>query len=258
MAASSSSHGSLHEVMQRAVAAVDAQPVRAPERRATPRVPCGIPVGVRLHGDQVGAIARDLSSGGMSMDLRGGVELGEILVLEFEPPAAGFTVSCVGLVRSVRPVDGGARVGIEFHNLAPAARRELAGWVRARLSGPANDARSHWEGRGDMGEAAPVAPGPQILRWHIPFAGLWPAIANLLSASTTFFVPTSTTEAREGDRVILEIVPPDTHTVVQLQAEVTWVAEDGLGVRHAGLTHADRAILASITAHFLREEARYR
>jgi hypothetical protein len=257
MTASLSTPPEFEQLVKQAVAAVDAQPVRPPERRSAPRVPCSMPVQVRRNDAPTGAVACDLSAGGMAIELRGSVLLGEVLALRFAPPGADFEVECAGLVRSVLGGDA-PRVGVEFHNLCPDLRRSLAGWVREQLTVAGSEARAAWAGRSDLGVATSVERSGMVLRWPVPFPSLWPAVARVLASGTTFFVPTRETDVQEGDRILVEVVPPDTHAVLQLQAEVTWVAEGGLGLRHAGLTLADRGVLASITAHFVREGARYR
>lgn len=255
MAAPISPPSPLHELVQQAVDAVDAQPVRAPERRSAPRVPCSMAVQVVHDGAALGAIARDLSPGGMAIEMNSPVQLGEILEVRFQPNDQ-LDIACVGLVRSVQ-VDSCVRVGVEFHNLLPKDRWALATHVRDNLHGESGEARERWADRSDVGEATRVEVG-YVLRWSVPFTSLWADVVQAVSAGTTFFMPIRESGAREGDRVIVEVVPPESHAVLQMQAEVTWVGADGLGLRHAGLTVSDRTFLASITAHFVREAARHR
>jgi len=212
-------------------------------------------VDVVHDGEPIGAIARDVSAGGMAIEMNRRIQLGEILEVSFRA-SADVHIACVGLVRSVRG-ESMSRVGIEFHNLAPKDRWALAAWVRERLRGHAGEARERWAARADVGEAVAVEVG-SVLRWRVPFASMWPEIAKALGTSANFFAPAEPGDLREGDRVIVEVVPPESHAVLQLQAEVTWVGDDGVALRHAGLTAADRAFLASITAHFVREAARHR
>jgi hypothetical protein len=210
-------------------------------------------------GAVFGGVGRDVSPGGIAVDVRGPVELGEALSVEFDTPDGDVAVRCTGLVRSLRTMSKDAtRIGFEFHNLEPKTRRRLADWVRTRLSGPPVPAEDRWAGLSDIGEASRVSDGLAVYRWTVPFTSLWPEVVRVLAESTAFFVPFSDPEAREGEHVYVEIVPPESHAVLKLQAEVTWVARDGLGLRHVGLTTGDRAFLAGITAHFVRETAKYR
>jgi len=214
-----------------------------------------MPVDVVHDGSGFGAVARDVSAGGMAIEMNRPVQLGEILGIRCMP-GPDVEIDCVGLVRSVRG-DGPVRVGVEFHNLQPKQRWALATWIRDRLQAAPGEARERWADRGDVGEASFIEVG-SVLRWAVPFTSMWPDVVQALGRSTTFFVPTQAADVREGDRVIVEVVPPESHAVLQVQAEVTWVGDGGIGLRHAGLTPADRAFLAGMTSHFVREAARYR
>jgi hypothetical protein len=100
---------------------------RVVEKRRTPRTSLEIPVAVKSHtADGVAwhewALTKDLSVGGLSLDLRPAVTPGQVLFLElplpqpFRPPdSAGAMCSLYGLVRNVRETSEAARrVGVQL------------------------------------------------------------------------------------------------------------------------------------------------
>jgi len=96
-------------------------------------------------------------------------------------------------------------------------------------------------------------------------ASLFKQVAKHLLAQDGVFVPYAGTELAEGDRIYLEVLPPSSHCVLRLLAEVVWVQspaeggfEHGIGLRIAGLSPMDRYVLKSVLKYFKHEAERYR
>lgn len=240
------------------------------ELRAAPRVACRIPVTVDLDGTKAMTVMKDISSSGAAVGLPMEVELGQVVRLDFAMPhLRDDPISCAGLVRSVRDVKGDQICGLEFHNLDPAKRRAIASWVRKELNPePGDIARNHWSGPVHSGEAYMVPASEKerpSLRWSPGMASLFKQVAKHLLAQDGVFVPYAGTELAEGDRIYLEVLPPSSHCVLRLLAEVVWVQspaeggfEHGIGLRIAGLSPMDRYVLKSVLKYFKHEAERYR
>jgi hypothetical protein len=232
------------------------------EQRAAPRIPCTIPLAVERHGRRSEVAMSDLSASGCAASLPDAVELGEVVTISFDLPAAPGRIRCAGLVRGWRTVDGQRRVGFEFHNLDPASRRAIAAYVKSQL--PTGGApRRHWVSVAPAGEAWVVGAderGRTTVRWAPGLVDLFREVASHLLERDTVFVPLDTA-VPEGERVFLEVVPPASHTVVRVLAEVIWQQDDeghGVGLRLAGLSPLDRHTLQSMLKWFKAEAERYR
>jgi hypothetical protein len=106
---------------------------RVVERRRNPRTSLQIPVAVKSHtADGTAwhewALTQDVSTGGLSLDLRPAVAPGQVLLLELPLPppfrpsdSAGPMCSLYGLVRNVRETADVAahRVGVQFLGAQP-------------------------------------------------------------------------------------------------------------------------------------------
>ncbi len=233
------------------------------EQRTAPRVPARIPVELEVDGTSVTTTTHDISATGAAVEYGGAVELGQVFSIAFALPDDGEEIACAGLVRSFRPgKQGGRIVGVEFHNLPPEKRRAIARYVRWVMSGEDVQAAAaaHWSGA-DHGAASVVdASDVPVVRWAPGFSTLFLEVAAHLQTVTQVFVPVVDHGLSEGDRVWFELVPPNSHVVVRSMGEVTWVereGEAGVGLRLAGLTPLDRAVLAGIKGWFDRERARY-
>ncbi len=236
------------------------------EQRIAPRVSCRIPVELDVEGRTHGSTLRDISATGAAVSYPRHVELGEVFHMSFTLPDADETeVSCAGLVRSFRVHDEGRVVGLEFHNLDPSVRRDVASWVRAAKAGDApTEERRHWGGESEgvarlVSREELVRP---VLRWAPGMATLWREVAAHVAANDMVFVPTDEVPVVEGERCYLELVAPSSHAVLRLLAEVVWVSEDrsgqdqsGVGLRIAGLTPMDRELLGA-SVRFLRDDLR--
>ena len=252
-----------------ALAAVSSIP-SGRELRAAPRVGCRIPVTVTLDGASQSTVLRDLSASGSAAVLAGPIELGQVVSLRFAlAPQRDSAVTCSGLVRSVRPDAEGAVCGLEFHGLLPADRKAIAAWVRAEMSPePGDIARNHWSGAAHTSESQLITeadPARPVLRWAPGMASLFKQVVQHLLAQDRVFVPFARDTLAEGDRVYLEVVPPSSHFVLRLLAEVVWVQGEeqgawgqGVGLRLAELSPMDRQMCKSVLKWFKHEEERYR
>ena len=240
------------------------------ELRAAPRVACRIPVTVDLDGVRAMSVMRDISSSGAAVGLPMEVELGQVVQLKFAMPhERDIEIVCSGLVRSVRDIKGDQICGLEFHKLDPAMRRSVADWVRTELNPePGGVARNHWNSPVHAGEAYLVPEGETsrpAIRWAPGMATLFKQVAKHLLAQDGVFVPYAGTDLAEGDRIYLEVLPPSSHCVLRLLAEVVWVQtpaegsfEHGIGLRIAGLSPMDRYVLKSMLKYFKHEAERYK
>ncbi len=223
----------------------------------------------RVHGEERNTSMLDVSATGCAVAWAAEVELGEVFELSFRLPDADRSdIACVGLVRSFRSVEGGRLVGLEFHNLAAPGRRALAAFVRASLAGEApSEARVRWSGGPDLGAAQLVSDEEKqrpVLRWAPGFLDLYTEVAQHISETEMIFVPSAGGGLAEGERLFLELIPPSTHAIFRLLAEVVWAAapgsdeEEGVGLRIAGLTAMDRFLIRE-SVRFMHEDSdRYR
>lgn len=240
------------------------------ELRTAPRVACRIDVELSLDGVFASSTLKDISSSGAAADVPMEVELGQVIQLTFTMPHEhSDEIKCAGLVRSVREVGDERICGLEFHNLDPVRRRSIATWVRHELNPePGDIARNHWSGPVHSGEAYLVPASEKsrpALRWSPGMASLFKQVAKHLLEQDGVFVPYAGSDLAEGDRIYLEVVPPSSHCVLRLLAEVVWVQipadgslEHGLGLRTAGLSPMDRHVVKAILKFFKHEADRYR
>jgi hypothetical protein len=240
------------------------------ELRTAPRVACRIAVELSLDGQTASSVLRDISSSGAAAAVPMDVELGQVVQLTFAMPHHHEDeISCAGLVRSVRTVGSEQVCGLEFHNLDPARQRSIASWVRQEINPePGDIARNHWSGPVHSGEAYLVPQNEKsraALRWAPGMASLFKQVAKHLLQQDGVFVPYAGSDLSEGDRIYLEVIPPSSHCVLRLLAEVVWVQtpaeggfEHGIGLRTAGLSPMDRHIVKSILKFFKNEADRYR
>ncbi len=240
------------------------------ELRAAPRIACRIAVKLSLDGVTATSVFQDISSSGAAAAVPMEVELGQVVQLTFAMPQHHEDeITCAGLVRSVREKDGERVCGLEFHNLDPVKRRFIAKWVRNEINPePGDIARNHWAGPVHSGEAYLVPADEKArpaLRWSPGMASLFQQVAKHLLEQDGVFVPYAGSELAEGDRIYLEVVPPSSHCVLRLLAEVVWVQtpadggfEHGIGLRTAGLSPMDRHVVKSILKFFKQEAERYR
>jgi Tfp pilus assembly protein PilZ len=103
------------------------------------------------------------------------------------------------------------------------------------------------------------------LRWTPGLATLFSQVAQVISDRETVFVPTLESALAEGDQLYLEVVPPLSHAVFRMLAEVVWVERggvqadlDGVGLRLGGLSAMDRHLLDAIQGFYKAEGERYR
>ncbi len=241
------------------------------EKRAAPRISTHIAARVEVDGSVSEGTFADLSAGGASLVIDNpDIELGHVLRLSFALPSEPeHTISCAGLVRSLRPRNGTAVCGIEFHRLEPTDRKSIAGWVRMEVNpGPGDIARNHWRGEVHASEAFLLPQSEQrrrALRWQPGMISLYKQVAKHLLDQDRVFVPYVGKQIAEGDRLYLEVVPPASHVVIRVLAEVVWVQSEanghwgkGVGLRLAGLTPMDRATLESQLRWFRQEAERFR
>ncbi len=240
------------------------------ELRTAPRVACRIAVELSLDGVTATSVLEDISSSGAAAAVPMEVELGQVVQLTFAMPhQQEDQITCAGLVRSVRIVGGESVCGLEFHNLDPGRRRSIANWIRQELNpGPGDISRNHWSGPVHSGEAYVVPQNEKsrpALRWAPGMASLFKQVAKHLLQQDGVFVPYTGSELVEGDRIYLEVIPPSSHCVLRLLAEVVWVQtpaeggfKHGIGLRTAGLSPMDRHIVKAILKFFKNEADRYR
>ncbi len=240
------------------------------EKRAAPRVGWSIDVELDLEGRVFASVLRDLSATGAAVIVEGDVELGQVMQVRFSLPSEPEEViSCAGLIRSVRLGQDKHLCGIEFHHLDSQRRKSIANWVREEVApAPGNIARNHWRGEVHSSEAffVPSEEKEQrALRWQLGIAAIFKQVAQHLIEQDRVFVPYIGTDLSEGERVYLEVVPPTSHFVFRVLAEVVWVQrtanghwDKGVGLRLAGLTPMDRHTLKAQLRWFRQESERYR
>ena len=182
------------------------------------------------------------------------------------PDDPDHTISCSGLVRGWRTQGGLLVVGAEFHNLSVADRRRISEWILGRITPPPEADRTHWRGLADVGVARAVDDDERArptIRWAPGMITLFEEVAQHLDARETIFVPADAAAVRLGERLYLEVVPPQGHMLFRLMAEVVWVQappapNPGLGLKLASLTSFDRAMLRTTLKFYRDEGERYR
>jgi len=240
------------------------------ELRVAPRIACQIPVTASLNGDDYATSISDISASGVAMFLAAEVELGEVFRLSFVlPDEDGSEVDCAGLVRSCRAVGEESLIGMELHNLIDGARSSIASFVHLALeSAVLGEKRPRWGGTADLGTASLLEGSTDerpVLRWTPGLPTLFAQVAKAIAERETVFVPTLDSSLSEGDRLYLEVVPPLSHAVFRMLAEVVWVERggfqaepDGAGLRLGGLSEMDRHLLTAIQAFYTAADERYR
>jgi len=241
------------------------------EKRSAPRVSAQLPTEIEVDGLAMSGKIADLSAGGASVVTAGAdIQLGHVLRLAFAlPRSEDQMIRCAGLVRSLRTREGKAVCGVEFHQLEARDRKSIASWVRGEVNPQAGDiARNHWRGEIHASEAFLVPQREQsrrALRWQPGMVSLYKQVAHHLLDQDRVFVPYVGKGLTEGDRLYLEVVPPASHVVLRVLAEVVWVQAEpngnwgrGVGLRLAGLTPMDRATLQAQLRWFRQEAERYR
>ncbi len=240
------------------------------ELRVAPRIACEIPVKASINGDDYASAISDISASGVAMFLSAEVELGEVFRLSFVLPGEdNCEVDCAGLVRSCRPVGEESLIGMELHNLVDGARSSIASFVHLALeSAVTGDQRPRWGATADLGTAVLLEGSTDeraVLRWSPGLATLFAQVAKAITERETVFVPTLDSSLREGDQLYLEVVPPLSHAVFRMLAEVVWVERggfqaepDGVGLRLGGLSPMDRHLLTAIQAFYQAADDRYR
>jgi len=262
------------------------------EHRVAPRVSCTLPVTVATGGEELASEIRDISSGGVAVGLAREVVLGEVYFLTFALPGEPESpIRCAGLVRSFRSSDGATLVGLEFHKLEREDRRRIADFVhRVREGSEPGALRPHWGGSADLDGATLFTDGGSgrpVLRWAPGLASLFDEGANHIGHHETIFIPGEHDNLSEGDQLFLEVVPPSSHAVFRMLAEVVWVedhgtgsvadirivergnedfesddeqgtVQGGFGLKLGGLTAMDRYLLRAIRGYLKAETERYK
>jgi len=261
------------------------------EHRVAPRVSCTLPLTVVAGGEELASEIRDISSGGVAVGLAREVALGEVYFLTFALPGEPEApIRCAGLVRSFRSDGTSSLVGLEFHKLESEDRRRIADFVhRVRAGSEPAALRPHWGGTADL-DGATLFPaggeGRPVLRWAPGLASLFDEVADHIGSHETIFIPGDHADLSEGDQLFLEVVPPSSHAVFRMLAEVVWVEDmagsvadvrivqdedngggsddeqtvpgGGFGLKLGGLTAMDRYLLRAIRGYLKAEAERYR
>lgn len=240
------------------------------EKRAAPRVGCSINAELNLEGRAFASVLHDISATGAAVVIEGDVQLGQVMQVRFSLPSAHEElISCAGLIRSIRLGEDKHVCGIEFHQLDSQRRKAIANWVRGEVApAPGDIARNHWRGEVHSSEAFFVPSEEKerkTLRWQLGIAALYKQVAQHLTEQDRVFVPYIGKDLSEGERIYLEVVPPTSHFVLRVLAEVVWVQrtsnghwDKGVGLRLAGLTPMDRHVLKAQLRWFRQESERYR
>lgn len=248
----------------------DVAAVSGRELRVAPRISCQLPVKASLNGEDYATDLCDISASGVAMFLAAEIELGEVFRLSFVLPGEDeVEVSCAGLVRSCRAVGQESLIGMELHNLGPGARSSIASFVHLALeTAVLGEQRQRWGSAADLGTAILLEGAEDqrcVLRWTPGLATLFSQVAQVIADRETVFVPTLESELGEGDQLYLEVVPPLSHAVFRMLAEVVWVEQggvqtdlDGVGLRLGGLSAMDRHLLAAIQSFYKAADERYR
>jgi len=255
-------------------------------------VSCTLPVTVAAGGEELASEIRDISSGGIAVGLAREVALGEVYFLTFALPGEPEApIRCAGLVRSFRTDGSASLVGLEFHKLEREDRRRIADFVhRVRAGEEPAALRPYWGGSADLDGATLFSDGGNgrpVLRWAPGLASLFDEVANHIGAHETIFIPGDHDNLAEGDQLFLEVIPPSSHAVFRMLAEVVWVedhgtasvadiriveggaegddfADDevgprgGFGLKLGGLTAMDRYLLRAIRGYLKAETERYK
>ena len=240
------------------------------ELRVAPRISCQLPVKAFLNGEEHASDICDISASGVAMFLAAQIELGEVFRLSFALPGdEEVEVACAGLVRSCRTVGEESLIGMELHNLGPGARASIASFVHLALENAVlGEQRQRWGSASDLGTAVLLEGSEDergVLRWTPGLATLFSQVAQVISDRETVFVPTLESDLAEGEQLYLEVVPPLSHAVFRMLAEVVWVERggvqadlDGVGLRLGGLSAMDRHLLEAIQGFYKAEGERYR
>ena len=234
------------------------------ERRFAPRISCDLPVRVRVDDHVVRGRLLDLSASGAGLRLGEAVSLGSVVELDFRLPDLDpqEAIQCVALVRRVIDQESGW-VGVEFRNLGQGARRRLAQSVRS-LQGPApSDARrTRWAHEIGDAELMPARANPwPTLLWAPRLPALFTEVARAVGSGGCVFVPTGEVSLVEGDRVLLELVPPFSHACFRVLSEVLWVdppgksAESGVSLVMGSWSELDGRLLET-TLEWIAERAK--
>ena len=82
-------------------------------------------------------------------------------------------------------------------------------------------------------------------------------VAAQLLESDQLFIPVDEHQLSEGERLFVELVPPNCHAVFRTLAEVTWVdgrdGRSGIALRFAGMTDTDRHLLESLRSYVAQQ-----
>jgi hypothetical protein len=209
----------------------------------------------------------DLSTGGAAVLLAKAPPLGDVLELSFSlPDDPEHEIPCNGLVRGWRTQGGRIVVGAEFHHLGPRDRERISDWIADRLAPIADSDRAHWRGFAEVGVARVVDEEERrrpALRWAPGMIALFEEVAAHLESRETIFVPADAAAIALGERIYLEVVPPQGHLLFRLLGEVVWAQRPpgpnpGLGIKLVSLTPFDRAMLKATLRHYRDEMERFR